>query len=64
MSHPADILDDLFQGCSFAAFLDEAREQGSWPDPELTRRRAYGYYETALAERSEPSVPSTMSDAA
>jgi hypothetical protein len=64
MSHPADILDDLFQGCAFAAYLDQARAQGSWPDPELTRRRAYDYYEKALAERPQHSVPSNTTQAA
>ncbi len=47
-----DILDDLFHGCAFAAFVDQAAAQGGPPDPELTRQRAYRYYEEALAEKN------------
>jgi hypothetical protein len=47
---PDDILDDLFHGCAFQAFVDEAHAVQGWPDPEATRRRAYRYYEDALAE--------------
>lgn len=39
------ILDDLFHSCSLHAFIEQAREQGDWPDSELTRRRAYKLYE-------------------
>jgi hypothetical protein len=47
-----DILDDLFHGCALAAFIDQAvAEQGS-PNPEATRRRAFRYYEEALAQRN------------
>jgi hypothetical protein len=45
------IMDDLFHGCAFAAFVDEARLVRGWPDSEAVRRRAYAYYESALAER-------------
>lgn len=48
----SDIFDDLFHGCAFQAYLDEARETHGWPDCEATRRRAYRYYEEALAERN------------
>ncbi|MFZ1935278.1 MAG: hypothetical protein WCB27_08495 [Thermoguttaceae bacterium] len=44
-----DILDDLFHGCAFAAFIDQAREHGWPPDMEATRRRAFSYYEQELA---------------
>jgi hypothetical protein len=47
-----DIFSDLFQGCAFAAFLDQAAAEQNWPDAEATRRRAYDYYEQSLAERS------------
>jgi hypothetical protein len=46
-----DILDGLFHGCALAAYLDQARHQQGWPDSEATRRRAYDYYEAALAEK-------------
>lgn len=44
--------DDLFLGCAFAAFVDQAARQHGSPDSERTRRRAYWYYEEALAEKS------------
>jgi hypothetical protein len=48
-----DILDDLFHGCAFQAYLEIRQETGQWPpDSELTRRRAYRLYEDALAERN------------
>jgi hypothetical protein len=47
------ILDQLFHGCAWAAYLDEMAESGiSPPDSEATRRRAFRYYEEALAERN------------
>ena len=46
------IMDDLFHGCAFAAFVDEARLIQGWPDSEAVRRRAYHYYESALAEKN------------
>ncbi len=53
MAMPSDeILDDLFHACALAAFLEQAAEQGGWPDPELTRLRAYRMYEEALAEKN------------
>lgn len=51
MSIEDDILDQLFHGCAFAAYIDQAIEDGGPPDCERTRRRAYRYYEEALAER-------------
>ncbi|MCC7290440.1 MAG: hypothetical protein IT449_00090 [Phycisphaerales bacterium] len=47
-----DLLDDLFHGCAFAAFLEQATIEGGWPDPEATRIRAYRRYEEALTSRS------------
>jgi hypothetical protein len=47
-----DILDDLFHSCALAAFLDEAKHSGGWPASEATRRRAFAYYEQALAEKN------------
>lgn len=47
-----DILDDLFHGCAFAAFVEQSIAQGGPPDREATRLRAYRYYEEALAEKN------------
>jgi hypothetical protein len=44
-----DVLDDLFHGCAFAAFVEQAALSGGSPCPEATRRLAYRYYEEALA---------------
>ncbi len=55
-----DILDDLFHGCAFAAYVDQAIEEQGPPDSEATRRRAYAYYEQELAaknRRKERSSP-------
>jgi hypothetical protein len=52
MTTEDEILDDLFHGCALAAFVDQAVEQGGPPDVEATRRRAYAYFEEALAERN------------
>lgn len=52
MTQSDDILDDLFHGCAFNAFVEQAHLQQGPPCPELTRRRAYQLYEEALAERS------------
>ncbi|MEW4569510.1 hypothetical protein AB1L88_16720 [Tautonia sp. JC769] len=46
-----DILDDLFHGCAFAAFVELAVERGTLPGEEETRRRAFAYYEHELAAR-------------
>lgn len=47
-----DLLDDLFHGCAWVAFVEEARQQGGWPDVKATRQRAYDLYEAALAVRN------------
>jgi hypothetical protein len=46
-----DILDDLFHGCAFAAFVEQAIAEGGPPDREATRVRAYRSYEEALAAK-------------
>jgi hypothetical protein len=51
-AHDDDILGDLFHGCAFAAYVEQAREEQGWPDSEATRERAYHYYEHALAEKN------------
>jgi hypothetical protein len=45
-----EILDDLFHGCAFAAFVEEAAKVGGPPCADRTRQRAYEYYEASLAE--------------
>ncbi len=52
MTDRDSILDDLFQGCAFAAFLEQACVEGGWPHPEPTRQRAYALYEQQLALKS------------
>jgi hypothetical protein len=47
-----DIWDSLFHGCAWAAYLDQAAEERGWPSREATRRRAYQYYEEALAAKN------------
>jgi hypothetical protein len=47
-----DILDSVWHGCAWAAYLDQAREQQGSPDSVATRQRAYAYYEQALAEKN------------
>jgi hypothetical protein len=46
---PDEILDGLFHGCAFTAFLEQAQAEQGWPDIEATRRRAFDYYEQELA---------------
>lgn len=46
------ILNDLFHGCAFAAFIQLAVAARNWPDPEATRQLAYRLYEEALAEKN------------
>jgi hypothetical protein len=43
-----EIWDDLFHGCAWAAFIDQAIQEGGQPDPEATRLRAYDYYQQEL----------------
>jgi hypothetical protein len=52
-----EIWNDLFHGCAWVAFLEQAHAQQGWPDKEATRRRAYELYEVALAERNAAKRP-------
>lgn len=52
MSDLDEILDDLFHGAAFAAFVDEIRLTGQPPTLGATKERAYRYYEEALAEKN------------
>jgi hypothetical protein len=47
-----DILDSTFHGCAWAAYFDQAAEEGRLPGRDATRRRAFRYYEEALAEKN------------
>ena len=47
-----DLFDDLFHGCAFAAFVEQAIAEGGPPCPEKTRQLAYRFYEEALAEKA------------
>jgi hypothetical protein len=49
-----DIWDDLFHGCAWAAYIDQAHAEHGPPDSDATRRRAYRYYEEELARKNEP----------
>ena len=51
MTQDDDILDSIFHGCAFAAYVELAREQQGIPDRDSTRKRAYAYYEAALVEK-------------
>lgn len=46
------LLDDLFHGCAFAAYVELAIACGGVPDSDATRRLAYRYYEEELAARN------------
>lgn len=46
------LLDDLFHGCAFAAYVELAIACGGVPDSNATRRLAYRYYEEELAARN------------
>jgi hypothetical protein len=48
-AEPDDIPDSLCHGCALHAYLDQAEEEQGWPSREGTRRRAFQYYEDALA---------------
>lgn len=47
-----EILDDLFHGCAFAAFVELATLHGEEPESQATKERAYAIYEEELAARS------------
>ncbi len=46
-----DLLDDPFHDCAFAAYVELAIETRGVPDEEATRRRAFRYFEAALAAK-------------
>lgn len=39
---------DGFLTIALLAYVEVAREQGDWPDSEITRKLAYGEYEKGL----------------
>lgn len=43
------VLDDLFHGCAFAAYVELAIACRGVPDREAARRLAFRYYEEELA---------------
>ena len=47
-----DLLDDLFHGCAWSAFVTLVAESGGIPDQEATRLLAYRLYEEALAVKN------------
>ena len=52
-NNPDEILDDLFHGCAWEAFVEVWHSTGEFPpDSETTRRLAYQLYEQALAEKN------------
>jgi hypothetical protein len=61
-NYVSDILDDIFHGCAWAAYVDQMREEQHWPpDMEATKRRAIRYYEEELAKKNharEGALPS------
>jgi hypothetical protein len=50
MSDADTILDDLFHGCAFQAFVEELARTNCLPDSDRTKWRAYAFYEASLAE--------------
>ena len=46
-----DILDDLFHGCAWQAYLEQAAIVQGPPESTATRIRAYQLYEQALSEQ-------------
>jgi hypothetical protein len=63
MTSDDSMWDDIFHGCAWAAYIDQAQQERGRPDCEATRRRAFAYYEEALAEKnavySSGSIPIT-----
>jgi hypothetical protein len=59
MTADADLWDDLFHGCAWAAYLEVWHQTRQFPpDSEATRRLAYRYYEEALAAKNGPGPAS------
>lgn len=64
-----EILDDLFHGCAFAAYVELAVACRGVPDSEATRRLAFRYFEEELAAghhviARETRPPATVREAA
>ncbi len=59
MSELDELLDDVFHGCAFAAYIEEAAKASGPPCPEATRQRAYRYFEESLAEKQGRSLAET-----
>ena len=59
-----EFLDNLFLGCAFKAYVEEARAAGGSPCPNRTRQRAYRLYEDALAEKNGKPVACSSQNAA
>jgi hypothetical protein len=58
MTDGEDILDCLFHGCAWLAYLEVYAQTKQYPpDSETTRRLAYHYYEEALAEKNRSKEP-------
>jgi hypothetical protein len=51
-----DILDDLFHGCAFVAYVEVSNACQGWPDSDAVKRHAYRLYEEALAERNRANA--------
>ena len=47
-----EILDDLFHGCAFAAYVELAFACGGEPESDAVRRLAYRYYEELLGTKN------------
>lgn len=58
-----DLLDSLFHGCAFLAFVEQAMVAGTWPQAEATRVRAYRLYEEALAARERTTTTQLKEEA-
>lgn len=60
-----ELLDDLFHGAAFAAYVELAVACQGVPDSEATRRLAFRYFEEGLAAkqgRPRPVPTSTQND--
>jgi hypothetical protein len=55
-----DILDDLFHGCAFVAFVEVSCACRGWPDSDAVKRLAYRLYEEALAELNQAKEKSRL----
>ena len=59
-----DILDSLFHGCAWAAYVEQMAADGRWPpDAEATKQRAFRYYEEELAKKNRAKENSARREA-